>query len=595
MNKIIWTIWFQGEESAPDLVRRCLKSWRDKNPDWQVRCLTATDISKYINIGRLVDLSWQQITAASLSDIARILLLQEYGGVWVDATLYCNRPLNEWLADAMPSGFFAFAKPEPDRLLSSWFLAAECGNPIIAAWASAVSSYWRGRASTDEYYWFHDLFGSLVSTDDRVATCWGATPRYSADPCHAIQNLGFSSKATATAPLVDWMSPVFKLTYRYNPEEVGDDSLLARVIGGGVARAASNVVDQPLRNPIRWVQKRLRRWLARRFPKAAFGMERRGRAAPIIASLKVVTDNLGDHVQIIACNDLLARFGFTPAAWVDRDNEIKSAPSLAPLPRPVHIVLNGWFKWNGAEWPPNEKLEPFFIGFHLRHLQAPELLQPSSIKYFMRHQPIGCRDRSTAALLESYGVETYVSGCLSLTFHRRLEVEVEDRQNFVVSRDERLLKAVGDTLGPCEFVNHYTGSSDFSENMNSAALLLDRYRRRAGLIVTSLLHCALPAIAMGIPTIVVYPANSEAGHISDRERFSLLGEFVPIYSMDDIKQGRVNWKPAVPDVSSYKLLLIERFASFACDVGAPPVPPVGPIAPAHLLPPGRRAPLLAGV
>jgi len=39
----------------------------------------------------------------------RILLLHEFGGIWVDATLLCNRPLDEWLPSTMTEGFFAFA------------------------------------------------------------------------------------------------------------------------------------------------------------------------------------------------------------------------------------------------------------------------------------------------------------------------------------------------------------------------------------------------------------------------------------------------------------------------------------------------------
>jgi hypothetical protein len=53
-------------------------------------------------------------------------LLRRHGGVWADATCYCLQPLAEWLPSKLaPAGFFAFDRPAPDRMLASWFLAAQ--------------------------------------------------------------------------------------------------------------------------------------------------------------------------------------------------------------------------------------------------------------------------------------------------------------------------------------------------------------------------------------------------------------------------------------------------------------------------------------
>jgi len=109
MKKTIWSCWFQGREAAPHLVKRCFSSWERENPGWHFRCLDAVSIERYVNLKGIVDLQSQSLTAASFSDIVRILLLHEFGGIWVDATLFCNRPLDEWLPSAMTEGFFAFA------------------------------------------------------------------------------------------------------------------------------------------------------------------------------------------------------------------------------------------------------------------------------------------------------------------------------------------------------------------------------------------------------------------------------------------------------------------------------------------------------
>src|SRR5260370_26693740 len=134
------------------------------------------------------------------------------------------------------------------------------------------------------------------------------------------------------------------------------------------------------------------------------------------ATLKVSTENLGDHIQIIAGLRLLARLGIQPTRYIDRDNEIHSAPGLDEEVGPVGILLNGWFKTNRAEWPPHPKLVPLILGFHIRLFQCPELMSEVSIEYFRHHQPIGCRDVYTTALLQAKGVQAFTSNCLSLTF-----------------------------------------------------------------------------------------------------------------------------------------------------------------------------------
>lgn len=68
------------------------------------------------------------IPPAAESDILRLYLLKKYGGVWVDATNLCRRPLDAWLPSAACEGFFAFfpdlQSPEhkgvPHIISSAW-------------------------------------------------------------------------------------------------------------------------------------------------------------------------------------------------------------------------------------------------------------------------------------------------------------------------------------------------------------------------------------------------------------------------------------------------------------------------------------------
>ena len=122
MNKIIYIVWFQGFENAPDIIKKCVDSWKYYNPNYIINLIDNNNINNYIHLEDYIDMSKKDINYTALSDIIRIILLSKYGGLWVDATTFCNKPLDEWLHDYIKNGFFAFDKPSSDKLISSWFI-----------------------------------------------------------------------------------------------------------------------------------------------------------------------------------------------------------------------------------------------------------------------------------------------------------------------------------------------------------------------------------------------------------------------------------------------------------------------------------------
>jgi hypothetical protein len=553
VRKIIWSCWFQGRNEAPEVVRKCLQSWEDRNPGWDVRVLDSNTISRYIDVFSHVDLAQQRIASASLSDIVRILLLHEYGGVWVDATTFCNVPLDDWLPVAANTGFFAFARPAEDRLLGSWFLAAEPGNELLAKWTARAIRYWRGREETDDYFWLHHQFGELCSIDKKAFRAWLAVPQISAN---GPISLCYLSEAIyedfdAVKSRIDWTIPVFKLTHGLDASRITPNSLVVRLLG----MAESNVTSPPA---------------APRAPEST--------TSPICL-LKVSTHNLGDHIQIIAAEGLLRRAGLVPSDFVDRDHGVAHPPEV-PSELSPGILLNGWFANNASEWPPHRAYRALYLGFHIRLWRAPNLLSPAALDHYASHGPVGCRDRYTLSLLRSHGVEAFLSYCVSITFARRLHDPDRQREVFVVSSDRRILDYLPDSIGPYTFINHYSNSSDFDENKNRASELLNTYRDKAKLVITTMLHCALPVIAMGIPVVVFYPPNEGPLSESDRERFSSLSELVRVFRPSEA--ALVDWLGYTPDVSSLKLKLVDSFFAMATRWGQlapPPIEPTTQVAP----------------
>ena len=109
MKRKLWILWLQGFEQAPYVVTKCLHSWKAHNSDsWDVVELTEKNIEQYVTIeGLIPEYASKKINRIALSEIIRIDLLKTYGCLWVDATTFCNQPLDSWLPEYSDHGFFA--------------------------------------------------------------------------------------------------------------------------------------------------------------------------------------------------------------------------------------------------------------------------------------------------------------------------------------------------------------------------------------------------------------------------------------------------------------------------------------------------------
>jgi len=229
LPRVLWLLWLQGWSEAPPVVQACLTSWRRLNPGWEVRAIDGPGSAAY-----LAPLTFDRIAAVpkepeAFADQIRIELLHAHGGVWADATALCAIPLDQWLPQRMPTGFFAFERPTPDRMIASWFLAASVHCNIVAQWRASVAAYWTGRQYRDEYFWFHKLFAAVYAQDESFRADWQATPALPAR--HAFHFGPDDPRLTSpptpadVAALAAPPSPVFKLTHKLS-RPAGANSLL---------------------------------------------------------------------------------------------------------------------------------------------------------------------------------------------------------------------------------------------------------------------------------------------------------------------------------------------------------------------------------
>ncbi len=131
-SKTIWIFWDSGLYDAPDVVQLSYSSWLRENPDYDVVFLDSSNIAHYVkpNWDSFFNHCSVKLGAAGKSDLLRLYLLYNYGGVWVDATTFCLKPLSDWL-NINDNEFFSFKeKAASDRQLVSWFLVCKKHNEI---------------------------------------------------------------------------------------------------------------------------------------------------------------------------------------------------------------------------------------------------------------------------------------------------------------------------------------------------------------------------------------------------------------------------------------------------------------------------------
>ena len=78
----------------PDAVKACYRNLKKFSNGWNVVLLTKDNISDYIVLPNdvLKDVGKTK-SFTHLSDYIRLALLSEYGGFWIDSTIYVTRPL----------------------------------------------------------------------------------------------------------------------------------------------------------------------------------------------------------------------------------------------------------------------------------------------------------------------------------------------------------------------------------------------------------------------------------------------------------------------------------------------------------------------
>lgn len=133
--RVIFTYWSSADARSNDLARECISTWRTCNPDWTIHALDDNTLWRFTELRR-GDESVQHF-----ADRLRLDLLERYGGVWLDATIWMNTSLN-WIHSYSESviGFKNPIRPE-NEVMENWFIACVPGSQFIREWKREFAKF----------------------------------------------------------------------------------------------------------------------------------------------------------------------------------------------------------------------------------------------------------------------------------------------------------------------------------------------------------------------------------------------------------------------------------------------------------------------
>lgn len=184
----IFSIWLQGEDNAPDIVKACFRSMRH-NYSQDIVILDSRTLHDWISIPGYIMDKWNsgKIKPAHFADICRVELLYEYGGIWLDATGFMTAPVPGWILD---EDFFIYMSGETVKgcyaFVQNCFFRARKGNYILKTWREGILSYWRQEDRAIDYFIHQMILRKAVECNHKAGKEFEKMPHLIQDPTHRL-------------------------------------------------------------------------------------------------------------------------------------------------------------------------------------------------------------------------------------------------------------------------------------------------------------------------------------------------------------------------------------------------------------------------
>jgi hypothetical protein len=175
-NKV-WVMWWQGLDNMPESIKICFNSLLENANGYEIVLITSNNFNEFIEFPNyLLDkINKGIVSLTHLSDLIRSILLSDYGGLWLDATILVTQPLPSLRTYIYWSPKWELPKKDLRKYrlwYSLWKIGGippltitQCmgmwysrpGNPIFVGLKDFWLAYWQ-KENEVQYYWMTEVF-----------------------------------------------------------------------------------------------------------------------------------------------------------------------------------------------------------------------------------------------------------------------------------------------------------------------------------------------------------------------------------------------------------------------------------------------------
>ena len=121
--KVIYYCWF-GKGKMPKLSEKCIKSWKKYCPDYKIVCINEENFD--VSQNKYVKEAYDAGKWAFVSDYARLKVLYDEGGIYLDTDVELIKPLDKLIEK---NGFMGF--DDKGSMATGLGFACEKGNELV--------------------------------------------------------------------------------------------------------------------------------------------------------------------------------------------------------------------------------------------------------------------------------------------------------------------------------------------------------------------------------------------------------------------------------------------------------------------------------
>lgn len=162
----IWMIWWQGENNMPPIVKKCFNSIKTNANGRKVVLIDNENLSRYVKIPDWIEEKVNKgiISRTHFSDMIRMKLLAEYGGLWLDATIFTGKTIPE---EYFNQTIYTICNPGHDEEnISDWrwtvsVIGGNKHNTLFESTYQLLCLYWKDHDILIDYFIF-DHFINLL-------------------------------------------------------------------------------------------------------------------------------------------------------------------------------------------------------------------------------------------------------------------------------------------------------------------------------------------------------------------------------------------------------------------------------------------------